>query len=113
MDDVINTLPYNVGINADSWQMWRNDGDIGYIQLAFKVFVEALYDLILGEADNHISASYFFFGDEDESLYKMWATALGIKGDELPLIVERYKVGHVTQEDVELVRTLCTTMKTI
>lgn len=105
------TIPYNVGINADQWEGWRNSGDIGFVQLAFKIIVEAMYDLVLGETDDHISASYFFFGSNEDSLYNLWASVIGYKG--LPRLVKKYTTGHVTQKDIEEIRNLCTTMKTI
>jgi hypothetical protein len=114
MEDLyFDTISYDLGVNSDKWETWRNDGDIGYVHLAFKVISEAMYDLVLGEADDHLSASYFFFGNEEESLYKFWARIIGLDEDKLPLLVMKYKRGHVTQKDMEYIRNLCTTMKTI
>lgn len=112
MDD-IRTLPYNVGINADRFESWRNSGDVGYIQLAFKVVTLAIYDLVAGDVDEHESASYFFFGKGTESTYSLWAEVLGIESGELPLIVQKFKNGQVRQRDVDYIYNLCTTMKTI
>lgn len=111
--DNFNTIPYHVGINADAWFGWRNDHDIGYVQLAFKVIVEAMYDLVLGDTDDHTSASFFFFGGKEDSLYWLWAEVLGIPENQLPTLVNKYKTGHVKERDVEWIRNLCTTMKTI
>jgi hypothetical protein len=112
MDD-INTIPYYVGINADRYEVWRNSGDIGYVQLAFKVITLAIYDLVAGEKDAHESASYFFFGNKEESYYTVWAEVLGIEEGELPEIVVRFRNGQVRQKDVDDIYNLCTTMKTI
>jgi len=120
-DLLISSIPYHVGINADKWEIWRNSGEIGFVQLAFKIIVEAMYDLILGEVEDHISASYFFFGtpgtiDKDceaDSLYWLWAEILGIESDRLPVLVEKYKTGHVTQKDMNDIRNLFTVIKTI
>ena len=102
---------YDTGINNDSYVSWRNSGDIGYVQLAFKVITEAIYDLIAGDHNQIMSAHFFFYGEESESLYRVWAMVLG--NTDLPIIVKRYKLGQVSQEDVEYIRNLCTTVKTI
>lgn len=111
--DEIYTLPYDMGINADIYAIWRNDGDIGYVQMAFKVLVEAMYDLVLGDSKDHESASWFFFGGESESYYQMWARSIGIPDGELPTLVKKFRAGQVSQQDLEDIRNLCTTMKTI
>lgn len=115
MDNVVEfrTIPYWVGINADPWELWRNSSHIGYVQLAFKVITEAMYDLVLGDADDHLSASFFFYGSKEDSLYWLWAGVLGIPENKLPLLVEKHRDGHVEQADLEWIRNLCTTMKTI
>lgn len=100
------------GINDDGFSVWRNSGNIGYVHLAMKVVSEAIYDLILGDRDDMISAALFFYGDETESLYWLWSDILGYNS-QIPLLVERIKTGHVTQEEVEFIRNLCTTVKTI
>jgi hypothetical protein len=102
---------FDTGINADSFEAWRNSDGIGYVQLAFKVITEAIYDLIAGHLDDHMSASYFFFGTREDSMYWLWASILGT--DELPLIVKKHQKGQVDQQDVEYIRNLCTTVKTI
>lgn len=112
MDELNNVQDYDIGINCDRWAYWRNSGDIGYVHLAFKVISETIYDLIAGETDDIISASYFFYGTEEDSLYWLWADVLGIEG--LPETVKRHRRdGHVSQEEIEFFRQLCTTMKTI
>jgi hypothetical protein len=109
--DSIGATSYDEGVNNDRYAIWRNSGNIGWVQLAFKVVTEAIYDLILGTRDDMISASVFFYGDEDESLYWLWAEVLGYT--ELPEIVERHRIGYVTEEDAENIRKLCTVVKTI
>ena len=104
---------YDAGINDDLYAVWRNDDDIGYIQLAFKVVTEAMYDLILGDYSDMMSAHYFFFGNEEESLYSLWAKVLGFDDQKLPDIVIKHRNGHVPEEDVEKLRNMCTTIKTI
>lgn len=120
MDEIYNnTQGYDIGINNDRWEHWRNDGDIGYVHLAFKVVSEAIYDLIAGEPDDIISASYFFFGEEGDiesedaqSIRWVWLDVLGMES--LPETVLRHKRdGYVSQEEIEFFRQLCTTMKTI
>ena len=112
MDDIY-TIPYNVGLNADQFEVWRNSHDIGYVQLAFKIITLAIYDLVAGDVDEHESASYFFFGDGEESTYRIWAEVLGRDPDELPTIVKKFQKGQVRQSDVDRITKLCTTMKTI
>lgn len=112
MDNLNYNNNYDAGINDDPYSVWRNAGDIGYVQLAFKVVTEAIYDLIAGDHDLHTSASYFFFGKEGESLYwTLWAKILG--RTELPDIVLKHQRGQVSQQDVEDIRNMCTTIKTI
>lgn len=112
MDDVF-TLPFDIGINNDRYEVWRNADDIGYVQLAFKIITEAMYDLVLGDIDDHESACFFFFGNPEASTYKLWARVLGIDENTLPPIVEKFRRGQVSQRDIENIRNLCTTMKTI
>jgi hypothetical protein len=114
MDNELILTPVNhrEGINQDRFSVWRNDGHVGYVHLAMKVVTEAIYDLILGDRDDMISAAIFFYGDETESLYWLWAEILGYN-NRLPELVEKYATGHVSQEDVEYLRNLCTVVKTI
>lgn len=135
--DVLNSVPYNVGINQDSFSVWRNDGDIGYVHFCFRIIVEACYDLICGTHDDILSASVFFYGimyepekikpktqdeegygKEDEpvdystgSLYRLYAQILGYTS--LPEIVVKHRNGRVTTKDVENLRSLYTVMATI
>ena len=104
---------YDAGINDDIFQVWRNSGDIGYVHLAMKVITEAMYDLVLGERDDHISASFFFFGDRSESYYWLWSQLLGMSDGELPDLVKKHRDGYVDQQDLEDIRNLCTVVKTI
>jgi hypothetical protein len=71
-DLFITSQAYDEGINDDPFAIWREDdsgdseysvGSIGYVHLAFRIIVEALYDLICGTHDQMLSASIFFFGD--------------------------------------------------
>lgn len=64
-NDIIQTILYTEenDQNKDSFEIWRNSDDIGYVQLAFRIIVEAIYDLILGTPDEILSASWFFFGE--------------------------------------------------
>ena len=107
------SIGYDIGVNDDTYQMWRNRGEIGYVHLAMKVITEAMYDLVLGEYADMVSAHFFFFGDESESNYRIWAEVLGIQDGRLPDIVNRARYGHVSQNDCEYIRNLCTTVKTI
>lgn len=108
------TIAYNVGINADVWSDWRNSEDVGYIQLAFNVITEAIFDLIMGDSEDYESAAYFFFGSEEDSLYKFWATVLGTDPNKLPSIVVKWRDGkHISETQVNNLRNLCTVMKTI
>ncbi len=112
MDNLNHNNNYDSGINDDPYSVWRNAGDIGYVQLAFKVVTEAIYDLIAGDHNLHMSASYFFFGEADiDSMYWLWARILGT--DEMPMIVLKHQRGQVSQQDVEDIRNMCTTIKTI
>lgn len=111
---------YDPGINDDSFVAWRNDGDIGCVQLAMKVITEAMYDLLLGDYDNMMSAYYFFFGEMTDDVYSdadsimpIWNRILNKPDYELPVIVERSVDGYVDQSDLEYVRNLCTVVKTI
>lgn len=106
------SVNYDEGVNDDPYITWRNSGNIGYVQLAFKVVTEAMYDLILGNYNDMVSAHYFFYGDEEESHYKIWSKILGQEGI-LPEIVINHRNGYVSQEDVERLRNMCTTVKTI
>lgn len=120
-DEVISgTTNYRSGINDDSFSDWRNDGDIGYVHLAMKVITEAMYDLLLGDYDNMMSAYYFFFGDmtddylsDKDSILPVWNRVLNKPDYELPKIVEQSTEGYVDQSVLEYVRNLCTTVKTI
>lgn len=139
MDDVTGsdgTILYDRGINDDLYQVWRNDGEIGYVQLAFRIIVEAMYDLICGDPEAVLSASQFFYGtmfdtveakDEDEegygekddidwqtgSLYPIYAQILGYNKGTLPILVEKHRNSHVSLRDVENLRNLYTVMATI
>lgn len=120
MEDELFSQAYDLGINEDVYQIWRNTDDIGYVHLAMKVVTEAMYDLICGDYDDMMSANYFFYGEMTEdfnsnkdSIYPIWAKVLGIDPHHLPDIVERHRLGYVSQDDVEFVRNLCTTVKTI
>ncbi|PID85723.1 MAG: hypothetical protein CSB13_06615 [Chloroflexi bacterium] len=111
---------YDDGINDDSFQVWRNSGDIGYVHLAMKIVTEAMYDLVLGDYEDMLSAHYFFFGDrtcdpssDKDSLICIWNQVLGRDEGDLPELVERYQEGFVDQADLERVRNLCTVVKTI
>lgn len=111
-EEVFYSVNYTNGINNDRFSVWRNNGHIGYVHLAMKVVTEAIYDLILGDRDDMISAAIFFYGDEEESLYWLWAEILGYNS-RLPRLVEKLSEGQVSQEDVEYIRNLCTVVKTI
>lgn len=118
---VENTAPnYDPGINNDSFAVWRNDGDIGYVHIAMKVISEAMYDLLLGDYDNMMSAYYFFFGEmtdeelsDKDSIMPIWNRVMNKPDYELPVIVERSTGEYVDQDDLEYVRNLCTVVKTI
>jgi len=110
----ISAESYDFGVNRDRFEVWRNSGDIGYIQLAFNVITEAIYDLVSGDYDNYMSALMFFFGGKEESNYWLFAQVLGYPEDYLPKIVADYAESkHIKQGDVEDIRNLCTTMKSI
>jgi hypothetical protein len=126
------TIDYNPGINSDRYAVWRNDDDIGYVQLAFRIIVEAVYDLLCGSHDDMLSASVFFYGkmynepiedaesygDETAdvdwstgSMYPVYASIIGYDG--LPEIVKRHREGKVRISEAEKIRNLYTTMMTI
>lgn len=113
MDELLRVgQSYDNGINDDRFSHWRNDDAIGYVHLAFKVITLAIYDLIAGETDDIISASYFFYGDKLDSNYWLWAEILGM--DTLPETVIRHRRdGYVSADEVNYFTQLCTTMKTI
>lgn len=64
MDDNndVSTISYDRGINDDPYSSWRNNDSVGYVHLAYRIIVEALYDLICGTHDQMLSASIFFYG---------------------------------------------------
>lgn len=120
MDGELFAQMYDEGINDDIYKTWRNADQIGYVQLAMKVVTEAIYDLICGDYPDMMSANYFFFGtmtedpnSDEDSLYPLWAKVLGISPDVLPDVVVQHKQGYVSQDSVEFIRNLCTTVKTI
>lgn len=132
--EVVSSLKYDSGLNDDPFTIWRNSDGIGWVQLSFRIIVEAMYDLICGAHDDILSASTFFYGtmytlddiekEEKEpygeeadyttgSLYPLYAEILGYDEGTLPVLVEKHKKGNVTTADVENLRNLYTVMATI
>lgn len=136
-EEEISSILYDVGLNDDPFSVWRNSYHIGYVQLSFRIIVEAMYDLICGSPNDILSASIFFYGrmyklsdlkdkerepygKEDDpvdystgSLYPIYAEILGYDSDTLPKLVMKHRTGNVSAEDVENLRNLYTVMVTI
>lgn len=147
-DLLLRALPYYVGVNSDPFSVWRDTdddysvGSIGYVHLAFRIIVEALYDLICGTHDQMLSASVFFYGKmyslddlklerekykeersdpadtmagvewDTGSLYPLWASILGMDENTLPELAIKHREGIISQDDVENLRKLYTVMVT-
>jgi hypothetical protein len=130
MDDSVSSLAYDLGINEDVFQVWRDSGHIGFIHICFRILVEAMYDLICGDPDAILSASVFFYGQPVEpdtdrepydvepdhstgSFYNFYARVLGNYSGVLPPLVVKYRNQQVSQREIEALRNLYTVMATI
>jgi hypothetical protein len=124
------SLAYDLGVNDDMFQVWRDSGHIGFVQMCFRILVEAMYDLVCGDPDTILSASVFFYGtpvepDEDRepystepdpstgSFYKFYARVLGNYDGTLPPLVVKYRNQQVAQKEIDALRNLYTVMATI
>lgn len=74
------------GVNNDSWVVWRNSGEIGWVHLAFSIIILSIKDYFFGDVDEIMSSCLFFEGDPEHSTYPYWCQVLGIDPDDNNLI---------------------------
>jgi hypothetical protein len=88
------------GINNDGFKIWRNDGKIGYVHLAYAVIITSLQDLFFGTPEDVLSAAVFFESDNpEESSYHLWLRVLGMERAALQQVIEYHKLGITPRSD--------------
>ena len=77
------------GMNDDRYKVWRNDGRIGFVHLAFRVIITAINDFFYGDVDNMLSAA-IFFENSGNSTFNYWSNILGMDTAPIITIIESY-----------------------